>query len=78
MKAEVRVSKPTHGGRPLVQVAIDSKATPEEIGQAIQSVYSNASIYHAGGLRPCLTCKSGIDVQVVDSFPESISVDFGK
>ncbi|MGD0847336.1 hypothetical protein [Bradyrhizobium sp.] len=75
MKAEVRVVKSGQGGKPLVQVAIDSKATPEQIGTMLRSVYSNASVYRAGGIRECLTCKSGIDVAVVEAFGESITVE---
>ena len=41
MKAEVGVSKARHGGRPLVQVAIDGKATPAEIGRTMEALYSS-------------------------------------
>jgi hypothetical protein len=78
MKAEVRVSKSGPAGKPLVQVAINSKASPEEIGSAVRAVYSDSAVYRAGGIRECLTCKSGIDVAVVESFGESITVDTGK
>lgn len=78
MKAEVRVSKAGPAGKPLVQVAIDSKATPEEIGNVIRAVYSNASVYRAAGVREHLTCKSGIDVAVVESFGDSITVETGR
>jgi hypothetical protein len=73
MKAEVRVSKA--GPAPLVQVAIDAKATPEQIGKMVQAVYSNPSTYRAGGIRECLTCKSGIHVAVVEDFGDSITVE---
>lgn len=75
MKAEVRVSKAGPAGTPLVQVAIDSKATPEQIGDMVRSVYSSAAVYRAGGIRECLTCKSGIHVAVVEDFAESITVE---
>jgi hypothetical protein len=75
MKAEVRVSKAGPGGKPLVQVAINGKANPAEIGGVIEALYSNPSIYRAGGIRECLTCKSGLDVAVVESFGESIAVE---
>jgi hypothetical protein len=78
MKAEVRVSKAGHAGKPLVQVAIDSKATPEEIGKVVQAVYSNAAVYRAGGIRECLTCKSGIHVGIVEEFSDSITVETGR
>jgi hypothetical protein len=75
MKAEVRVSKAGPNGVPLVQVAIDSNATPDQIAATIRAVYSNPAVYRAGGIRECLTCKSGIHVATVDSFGESIFVD---
>ena len=78
MKAEVRVVKTGQGGKPLVQVAIDSKATPDEVASVLKAVYSNALVYRAGGVREHLTCKSGIDVAVVEAFGESITVDTGK
>jgi hypothetical protein len=78
MKTEVRVFKAEHGGKPLVQVAIDNKATPDEIGGILRNVYSNALVYRAAGIREHLTCKSGLDVAVVDSFGESITVDAGR
>jgi hypothetical protein len=75
MKAEVRVTKAGPNGIPLAQVAIASNATPDQIAGAIRALYSNPEVYRVGGLRPCLTCKSGIQVTTVDSFPESIFVD---
>ncbi len=78
MKAEVRVTKAGPAGIPLVQVAIDAKATPEEIGSVVKAVYANASVYKAAGVPPHLHCKSGIQVAVVNAFGESITVDSGK
>jgi deoxyribose-phosphate aldolase len=78
MKAEVRVSKTGQAGTPLVEVAINSKATPEDIGNMVKSVYSSAAVYRAGGIRECLTCKSGIHVAVVEDFGDSITVESGK
>jgi hypothetical protein len=75
MKSEVRVSKTGPGGTPLVHVAIDSKATPDQIAATIRAVYSSPEVYRLGGVRECLTCKSGIHVGVVDSFADSIFVD---
>ena len=75
MKAEVRVSKAGPGGIPQVQVAIPGNATPDQIATAIKAVYTNPDVYRAGGIRPCLACKSGINVTTVDSFPESIFVE---
>jgi hypothetical protein len=74
MKAEVRVSKSGHGVKPSVQVAIDNKATPDQIAAIIRDVYSNPAVYGAAGLRECLTCKSGIHVGVVESFSDTITV----
>jgi deoxyribose-phosphate aldolase len=73
MKAEVRVAKT--GSAPLVQVAVDAKATPEQIGKMVQAVYSNPSVYRAGGIRECLTCKSGIQLAVVEDYAESVTVE---
>ncbi len=78
MKTEVRVSKAGPNGIPLVQVAIDSKATLDQIAGTIKAVYSNPEVYRLGGLRGCLTCKSGIDLRVVESFSESIFVQSDK
>jgi len=78
MKAEVRISKTGPAGMPLVQVAIDSKATPDQIAATIRAVYSNAEVYRLGGVRECLTCKSGIHVGIVNSFADSIFVDSDK
>jgi hypothetical protein len=77
MKAEVRVSKAAVGSNVRVQVAIEPGATPEQIAGIIKNVYSNGEIYRVGGLRPCLTCKSGLDVSIVESFGNAISVDSG-
>jgi hypothetical protein len=75
MKAEVRVSKAGPDGIPLVQVAIDRNATPDQIASAIRAVYANPAVYQAAGVREHLTCKSGIHVATVDAFSESIFVD---
>jgi hypothetical protein len=75
MKAEVRVSKAGANGIPVVHVAIPSNATPDQIASAIKAVYINPEVYRLGGLRPCLGCKSGINVTTVESFPESIFVE---
>jgi|HubBroStandDraft_5_1064220.scaffolds.fasta_scaffold1529600_2 hypothetical protein len=74
MKAEVRVTKAGPGGKPQVQVAVPRDATPDQIAEMVRLVYISPGIYNAGGVRVCLGCKSGIDVSVVDSFPESIFV----
>jgi hypothetical protein len=74
MKAEVRVSKSGHGAKPSVQVAIDNKATPDQIAAIIRDVYSSPAVYGAAGLRECLTCKSGIHVGVVEAFSDTITV----
>lgn len=78
MKAEVRVSKAGGAGGPVVQVALDPKATPDQIASAVRAVYTNPGVYRGGGIRECLTCKSGIHVQIVESFADSIIVDTGK
>jgi hypothetical protein len=77
MKTEVRVTKAGPGGIPLVQVALPGNATPDQIAGAIKSVYTNPDVYGRGGLRPCLTCKSGIHVEVVEAFSDSIFVESG-
>lgn len=41
----------------------------------VKSVYSSAAVYRAGGIRECLTCKSGIHVAVVEDFGDSITVE---
>jgi hypothetical protein len=73
MKAEVRVSKT--GSAPLVQVAVGAKATPEQIGKMVQATYSSAAVYRAGGIRECLTCKSGIQLAVVEDYGDSVTVE---
>jgi hypothetical protein len=78
MKAEVRVSKAGGASGPIVEVALDPKATPDQIASAIRSVYSNPVVYRNGGVRECLTCKSGIHVQIVESYSDSIIVDTDK
>jgi hypothetical protein len=75
MKAEVRVSKAGPDGIPLVHVAIDRNATPDQIAAVIRGVYANPAVYQAAGVREHLTCKSGIHVATVDEFSESIFVD---
>jgi hypothetical protein len=75
MKAEVRVTKAGPDTRPQVQVAIAPNATPNQVAAIVRAVYLSPGIYKVGGVRECLGCKSGIDVSVVESFPESIFVE---
>jgi hypothetical protein len=75
MKAEIRVTKAGPGGVPLVQVAIDKNATPDQIASTIRALYASPAIYGAAGVREHLACKSGINIQTVDSFSESIFVE---
>lgn len=75
MKAEVRVSKSTPTGVPLVQVAIREGATPDEIAHTFRAIYTSPEIYNLAGLKACLICKSGLDVGVVGSFGEVVVVN---
>lgn len=76
MKAEVRVSKTGPKGIPVAEVAVPGNITAAQLGGLIQKVATNPEILRVGGLGPCGGCKSGLDINIIDTFPETVEVDY--
>ena len=75
MKAEVRVTK-SASGKPMAEVAVPANISAAQLGTVLHGVVTNPAVLRAGGLGACGACKSGLDVSVIDTFPDPIIVEF--
>lgn len=64
--ARVRVSKTGPDGRPVALVIVNGKISAPDLGMLVQKVATSEQILGLGGLRPCLGCKSGLDINIID------------
>ena len=74
MATKVRVIKTA--GAPLAQVVVDSKTRSADLGTLVQKVVTDPKILKAAGLKICGRCKSGLDIHILDKFPEIIEAQF--
>ncbi len=72
MTAEVRVSKKEAGAPPVAHISVDSKITATQLASLIQKVTTDGKVLTAAGLRACLGCKSGLDINIIDRFTDPI------
>jgi hypothetical protein len=64
--AQVRVLKAGRGGRPVAEVFVSSAIGAAQLGAVVQKVASNGAVLSAAGLKACLGCKSGLDINILD------------
>jgi hypothetical protein len=60
-------------GHPTALVTVDPGISPASLGALLQNVVTNRGIISAAGLPPC-GCKSGLDINIMNNFPEVFSL----
>ena len=76
MATSVRVVKTSDG--PVAHVVVGAKTRSTDLGTIVQKVVTDPKILKAGGLKICDGCKSGLNVFIIDRFPEIIDVPSAK
>jgi hypothetical protein len=64
--AQVHVSNTGPNGRPVASVLVHGAISAAELGSLIAKVPTHDGILKAVGLGPCGTCKSGLDINILD------------
>ena len=72
MTADVRVSKKGAGAQPVAHISVDSKISATQLAGLIQKVTTDKRVLTAAGLKACLGCKSGLDINIVDRFSDPL------
>ena len=73
--AEVRVVKHGPMGRPVAEISVGGDIGAEKLGALIQGVTTNERVLGLAGLRACLGCKSGLDINIIDRYQEIIEIE---
>jgi hypothetical protein len=73
--ARVSVSKNGPNGRPVAQVVVENTISAPQLGAMIQKVTTDEAILRLAGLKACLGCKSGLDINILDLEQEVIQVE---
>jgi hypothetical protein len=66
--AQVYVATSGPTGHPIARVAVDPAISAASLGPLLQNVVTNSSVLLAAGLSACGSCKSGIDILLVNRF----------
>jgi hypothetical protein len=72
--AQVRVSKCGPNGHPVAEVQVAKTITAPQLGGLLQKVTTDEAILGLAGLKACLGCKSGLDINIIDLEQEVIQV----
>jgi hypothetical protein len=78
-KVEIMVSKGGPAGRPIATVFVDPAASLSAVGATIQkNLKRNDGLLKRLGLKACLACISGFDLDIRHRFEEVMQVDLEK
>jgi hypothetical protein len=55
-------------GRPVAELTVDSNISTQELSSMIQHVTTNPDVLKAAGLKACGSCKSGLDINILDHY----------
>jgi len=75
MTAEVRVTKKGAGAQPVAHISVDPKISAAQLAGLIQKVTTDKRVLTAAGLKACLGCKSGLDINIIDRFSDPLQFD---
>jgi len=73
--AEVRVSKVGLNGRPTVDIAVDSEIGTAQLGKLITKIVRDQDLRKLVGLKACLSCRSGFNLNIYDQYINVFKVD---
>jgi hypothetical protein len=77
--ALIQITKEGPGGRPLVEIATDQKASIDDLSKLLQrNVTRNADILKKFGLKACPACVSGFDIWLRGRFEHVMQVNLGR
>jgi len=73
--AEVRISKSGLNGRPTADILVDSDIGTEQLGKLIAKVTRDKDLRRLVGLKACLSCRSGFNINIYDQYINVLRID---
>ncbi len=73
--AEVRISKAGIDGRPTAEILVDSEIGVSQLGAVIAKVTRDKDLRKLVGLKACLSCRSGFNLNIRDQFINVLRID---
>lgn len=76
--ADVKIIKAGRDGKPTAQIMISSDVGVDQLSKVIAGVTRNKDLRKLLGLKACLACRSGFNLDIRDQFINEIRVDLQK
>lgn len=73
--ADVKIVKAGRDGRPTAQIMVSSDIGVDQLSKVITSVTRNKDLRKLLGLKACLACRSGFNLDIRDQFINELRVD---
>lgn len=73
--AEIRISKAGVDGRPTAEILVDSEIGVDQLGSLITKVTRDKDLRKLVGLKACLACRSGFNLNIRDQFINVLRID---
>lgn len=75
--AEVRISKAGVDGRPTAEFLVSSEIGVDQLSSLIAKVTRDKDLRKLVGLKACLACRSGFNLNIRDQFINVLRVELG-
>ena len=76
--ADVKIINAGRDGKPTAQIMISSDVGVDQLSKVIVSVTRDKNLRKLLGLKACLACRSGFNLDIRDQFINEIRVDLQK
>ncbi|MCX6594725.1 MAG: hypothetical protein NTZ56_24695 [Acidobacteria bacterium] len=73
--ADVKIIKAGVDGRPTAQILVSSDIGVDQLSKVIAGVTRNKDLRKLLGLKACLACRSGFNLDIRDQFINELRVD---
>lgn len=73
--AEVRIAKAGLNGRPTADILVDSSISADQLGKLIARVTRDKDLRRLVGLKACLSCRSGFNLNIYDQYINVLRID---
>lgn len=73
--AEVRLKKKGPNGTPFAEISVDNGVSSDQMGSIIQKVTRDKDLMRKLGLKACLGCISGLDIDFRDRYDDMFKVE---
>lgn len=73
--AEVRITKAGVNGKPTAEILVDSAIGAAQLGALITKVIRDKDLRRIVGLKACLACRSGFNLDIRDKYINVLQID---